>query len=520
MAMAIPGRKVSKSGLAWGALAMGAAVVLANLMHDTLFHGRHLVASSRSDAPSAALEGTTASESAGTSGKTVNLSGGKWQAAGITTEPARLTTLSAEVGVPGRIEANPDRRVEIRPRAMGVVREVRVVLGQKVKTGDALVVLDSPDVGTARLNLHGRQRELSTARTEAAWKNEVATNVARLIPELRAGTPAETIANQYAARPLGANRALLIEAYTNFELASHEAEKQTGLHREKIVGEHPWVIAVHARESAQAKFEATLEQVKYDANQQKLVADQQVKNAEAAVIDAAQRLRLLGITENIDERLAHPESADDGSASADVTAYTIVAPFDGTIITRSAVPSQRAEMNDILFTLADLANVWVMANVPESAFSSLHALRGGIIHLTATAYADRTFEARLLSIGAMVDPLTRTVPILAETSNPDDMLKLGMFVRIALDSATSEDLLTVPIAAIVEIEGKSGVFLPARNISNDKDAHAYIFHPVRIGRESGDRQVIVSGLDKGKEVVASGAFFLKSEVLLKSEAED
>ena len=50
--------------------------------------------------------------------------------------------------------------------------------------------------------------------------------------------------------------------------------------------------------------------------------------------------------------------------------------------------------------------------------------------MTATAYPDRTFEARLLSIGAMVDPTTRTVPILAETPNPDDMLKLGMFVRI------------------------------------------------------------------------------------------
>ena len=35
----------------------------------------------------------------------------------------------------------------------------------------------------------------------------------------------------------------------------------------------------------------------------------------------------------------------------------------------------------------------------------------------------------------MVDPTTRTVPILAETDNPDDLLKLGMFVRIVLDSA-------------------------------------------------------------------------------------
>ncbi|MEA2630284.1 MAG: rane fusion protein heavy metal efflux system, partial [Chloroflexota bacterium] len=419
----------------------------------------------------------------------------------------------------GQIEANTNLRVEIRPRASGVVREVRVVLGQKVKPGDVLVVLDSPDVGTARLNLHGRQRELVTARTEAAWKNEVASNVARMIPELRAGTPAQTIANRYADRSLGAFRAMLIETYTNFELASHEAEKQTGLHREKIVGEHPWVIAVHSRESAQAKFEATLEQVRFDANQQKLIADQQVKNAEAAVIDAAQRLRILGVAEDIDKRLAHPEMAISGSTDEDLTAYSIVAPFEGTIITRNAVPSQKAEMNDILFTLADLSTVWVVANLNESDFGFLHALPGGTVHLGATAYPGRSFEARLLSIGAVVDPTTRTVPILAETPNPDDMFKLGMFVRISLDSATTEEVLTVPAAAVVEVEGKKGVFRPA-DPGAGKDGHTYTFHRVKIGRESGDRQVVLSGLSKGESVVSAGAFFLKSELILQNETEE
>ena len=49
-----------------------------------------------------------------------------------------------------------------------------------------------------------------------------------------------------------------------------------------------------------------------------------------------------------------------------MTAYPIVAPFAGTIIARSAVPSQRAEPTDVLFTLADLSTVRVTANVPES----------------------------------------------------------------------------------------------------------------------------------------------------------
>jgi RND family efflux transporter MFP subunit len=174
-------------------------------------------------------------------------------------------------------------------------------------------------------------------------------------------------------------------------------------------------------------------------------------------------------------------------------------------------------MNDILFTLADLSNVWVMANVPESEFASLHALRGGTVHVSATAYPGRSFEARLLSIGAVVDPTTRTVPILAETPNTDDMLKLGMFVRIVLRGATSEEVLIVPTAAVVEIENQKGVFLPA---GKEKDGHAYTFRPVKLGREAGDRQVVVTGLSKGEPVVSSGAFFLKSELILQNETEE
>jgi RND family efflux transporter MFP subunit len=542
MAVAIVNQKRWKTGLVWGAAALVAVVLVANLLHDTLFHGRTIEGSTGArneaapDAKAVALP------------TSVTLAEGKWKSAGIKTEPAQVMKLSAEVGVPGKIEANIDRQVEVRPRANGVVREVHALLGQKVKKGDVLVVLDSPDIGTARLNLHNRQRELLTVRTEAAWKSEVAANVARLIPELRALIPATEpavkdaghepnagqghmdehhqaelekkyaeLVKKYADRPLGANRGILLEAYANFEIAHHENEKTSGLYRQKIVGEHPAFLAKHTEEAVQAKFEAALEQVRFDANQQKLVAAQQVKNAEATVIDAAQRLRILGVTEDIDELLAHPEKALSAAADQDVTGYTIVAPFDGTIITKNAVPSQKAEMNDILFTLADLSIVWVMANVPESEFASLHALHGGTVHVTATAYPDRSFEARLLSIGAIVDPTTRTVPILAETPNPADMLKLGMFVRIMLGSATSEESLIVPTAAIVEIENQKGVFLPA---GKGQDDHTYTFRPIKLGREAGDHQVVTSGLSKGEPVVSSGAFFLKSELILQNETEE
>ena len=363
------------------------------------------------------------------------------------------------------------------------------MLGQNVKRGDPLVTLDSPDVGTARLNLRAKQRELATARFEADWKSQIAANVALLIPELhralalrrssvpddedhvevvspeiRAKTDTRTIEKQFADKQLGAYRGTLLQAYADFDIASHEEQKTKNLKLENIMGEHPALVARHTREGIQAKLEGAIEQVRFDAAQEKRLADQQVRLAESAVIDAAQRLRILGVSEDIPRLLAHAEEANKIAIDEDVTVYEIVAPFEGTIIKRSdvAVPSQKADLNDVLFTLADLRSVWVTANVSESDVAKLPRIKDGVFRLTATAYPNREFSARLLSVGAIVDPQTRTVPLLAQTDNREGLFKLGMFVRINLDSSASENALTVPTSAIVEIDNAKYVFVPAR----------------------------------------------------------
>lgn len=509
MSIALPNRARVWSALPWVALGLGLTLLIANLtLHDRLFHHALSPSATKSDAavdtPPVALA------------TTVGLPEGKFAAAGITCEPAKVVALPSEVGVAGKIDANRDHELQIRPRAAGVIRTVHAVLGQNVKKGELLTVLDSPDVATARLNLRAKQRELATVRIEATWKRLVAANVATLIPELRKGIEAGEIQKKYAERPLGSFRAVLLQAYAEFDIASHEEEKTTGLYEKKIVGEHPAFVSKHTREGVQAKFESVLEQARFDANQQSLVASQAVRLAESGVIDAAQRLRILGVVENVETLIANADTATDGKlADEDISAYPIVAPFDGTIIAKDAVPSQKAEMTDMLFVLADLSTVWVMANIPESEFRVLPRLQSGAIRLTATAYPGRSFEARLLSIGATVEPTTRTVPLLAETSNAEGLLKIGMFVRIVLDSNEEEKALTVPVSAVIEVEGRKAVFVP-----EGKDGRSFRFHPVKLGREAGERQVVASGLNAGDLVVSKGAFTLKSELILQNQTEE
>jgi len=448
----------------------------------------------------------------------VSLPDQKFRASGIALGAAEVIDLPAELGVPGRVEANQDRQVRVRPRASGVVREVKVALGQRVTKGQVLAVLTSGDVGTARLHLRAKQRDLMTARSEADWKRQVAANVADLIPELRKQVDATLLQKRFADRPMGTFRQQLLQAYAEYDIASHEEEKTNGLFQKKIVGEHPAFLAMHTRQGVQSKFEGVLDVARFDAQQQSRVAADQVRLAEAGVIDAAERLQILGVTEDVAALLASPERGA-GLVGDDTTVLQVVAPFDATVIEKSpmAVPSQTVEVNEVLFALADLADVWVTADVPESDFALLPALERGAVRLSAKAYPGREFGARVRSVGAAVDPTTRTVPMLAETANADGALKLGMFVRIVLDTAAADRVLTVPASALVEIDGKAGVFLPGPESGSEDKGHEFTFRAVKPGRESGDRRVIAAGLEAGEKIVARGAFVLKSELILQNE---
>jgi multidrug efflux pump subunit AcrA (membrane-fusion protein) len=447
---------------------------------------------------------------------TVVLPEGKFKAAGIALGAARADELATEVGVPGQISINSDRRAEIRPRVMGVVRSVAVLIGQKVKAGDLLVTLDSPDVGTARLNLRARQRELNTARIEADWRRQIAANVEAMIPLLRKDTPARQLDELFRGKPLGSFRGDLLGAYAEYQIAEHEEEKTSDLNRRNLIGEHPVEIAKHQREAKQARFAANLETAQFDAAQQSRIADQAVRAAEAAVIDAAHRLRILGVDEDMTKVLLPAALAKAAATDSveDVTAYSIVAPFAGTITARSAVVSQRYEPTDPLFTLADLSTVRVTANIPESQVHYLTGVGKSTIKFTAVAVPKRTFEARIIYVGEEVDPSTRTVATLAELANPEGLLRPGMFVRILLDTPDRVAAVTVPSGAVVEIEGKAGVFRP------EKSDRTYTFVPIAAGRESDGRRVVESGLKAGDPVVVAGAFTLKSELVLQNETEE
>src|SRR5262249_37734702 len=105
------------------------------------------------------------------------------------TSAASLNVLSA----PGQVVPNEAQYAYITPRAAGVVRTVLAHVGQDVKAGDLLATIDSPEVGTARLELYTRLQALEIARSQADWQRTIYRNTLDLIDLQRAGKTPEEI---------------------------------------------------------------------------------------------------------------------------------------------------------------------------------------------------------------------------------------------------------------------------------------------------------------------------------------
>jgi len=224
---------------------------------------------------------------------------------------------------------------------------------------------------------------------------------------------------------------------------------------------------------------------------------------QAEANEARDRLKLLGMNPEEFRRLE--ESREIRSV------VQIVAPFAGRVIERKLTRGEVVETTENLFVIADLSEVWVLANIPEKDIPFVHTLQtsGGThadVHLNA--YPDETFKGRITYVGDVLDPSTRTMQLRLELPNTDGRLKPEMFASVRLYSKSQDARLAVPEAALQRDQGRTFVFV-------QQNANEYEVREVEVGESNGTLTSIIAGLHEGEPVVTHGAFVLKSELLKK-----
>ncbi|NMO14618.1 efflux RND transporter periplasmic adaptor subunit [Pyxidicoccus fallax] len=199
------------------------------------------------------------------------------------------------------------------------------------------------------------------------------------------------------------------------------------------------------------------------------------------------------------------------AAGASVTSqqgtYVLTAPFSGTVVARDAVPGRHVGAGQTLLQVADLSTMWALLEVPEADAGAVRA--GQKVTLTFESMPGETREATLTRVGASVDPATRTVRARVELPNPEGSLKAGLFLRARVQVAAEHEALLVPREAIQRAEGRTLVFVK-------KEPGLYEPVAVELGAGGREEVEVVKGLSPGVEVVTTGAFLLKTEILKES----
>jgi cobalt-zinc-cadmium efflux system membrane fusion protein len=187
--------------------------------------------------------------------------------------------------------------------------------------------------------------------------------------------------------------------------------------------------------------------------------------------------------------------------------HVLRAPFAGTVVARDAATGKTASAGQVLVQVADLSTMWAQLEVPEADAALVRP--GQAVRIVFEGARAEPREAKISRVAAAVDPASRTVRVRVELPNRDRTLKAGVFLRAEIRVTAEHEGLLVPREAVQRAESRTFVFVKRGD---------GLFEPVAVqtGEAEGHLVEVVSGLEPGSEVVTTGAFLLKTEIMKES----
>ncbi len=287
-------------------------------------------------------------------------------------------------------------------------------------------------------------------------------------------------------------------------LADVGSEVEAG---EVLVELHSADIADARTALVSAAVDAELKRVSFDREQglaaKKISSEKDLqeaaaahRNAELALSTARQRLVNYGLSAREIERV---EGTGDASAT-----LLVRAPYAGTLVERDAVVGEAVEPGTALFTLADLATMWLSLSVPAAGAQLLED--GLAVEATMSGVPGLSTRGELTWINTSIDEKSRMVRARAVVPNEDQRLKAGMFGEAQVLLSSSGPVLNVPVDAVQHFENQPYVF-----VKHAEDLFG--LRRVVVARSVDDVFAVTAGLLPNESVVVEGAFTAMSEFL-------
>ena len=375
-------------------------------------------------------------------------------AAKLETVTRRLVT--RQIQLQGRVEVDESRQYVVAPKYEGWIEKVFAgASGQYVSRGAPLFSVFSPDLMAA-------QKEFLVATTYAATKgDDFELGLFSLLPQ-------SDIALQGAIKSFEGGKAdfsRVVDAQWQIRKALEEYTKRIRLPK-----------------GSQSIADNALEA---QANMRRI--------AEAA----KSRLINLGMPEDrINEIIKNKEP---------LRLMNFISPVSGIVTEKKAVQGMRFDTGQILYQIADISSVWILADVFEKDIG--HLQLGQSVNVVINTYPNKFFHGKINYIYPALNPSTRSVQVRIEMKNSDKLLKPGMFAQLSWTvnaDAAGAKVLAVPISAVMDSGQRQHVFI-------QNDAGALVPVNVKLGMRGDNFVQVVEGLQEGDRVLVAGNFLIDSE---------
>ncbi|WP_068858588.1 efflux RND transporter periplasmic adaptor subunit [Perlucidibaca aquatica] len=260
-----------------------------------------------------------------------------------------------------------------------------------------------------------------------------------------------------------------------------------------------YLAAKERQVMAQSSFarEESLWQKKISAEQDYLAARRELNDARIETQSALQSLLALGMSEH-DAKALKPGGR--------LASYALRAPISGTVLSKDLTLGEAVTSDKPLFRLADLSTLWIDLAVPVTDLPKIRAGQTVVV----TDKAGMSSQGRVIFVQPELDEASRSGSVRVQIDNSQGLWRSGQFVQAQIQTGAVSQTLSVPLSAIQMLENQPTIFVA------DKDG----LEPrtVVLGRRSGDRQGVISGLKVGERYASGNVFVLKAD-LKKGEAE-
>jgi cobalt-zinc-cadmium efflux system membrane fusion protein len=260
-------------------------------------------------------------------------------------------------------------------------------------------------------------------------------------------------------------------------------------------------IAVYRKARNRERFNKTIIDRMKEMLDRGAVATKDYESSVADYNDAAtdvqnslQPLRIFGITA---QEIDHAEQQ---GASIN-TELAVRSPISGVVVQKLISPGMLIQAGQtVCFQVSDTSTVWVQGHIFDRDLPSIRIWDR--VEETNPSF-NRNFSGTIAYIGSFVDPNTRTTPVRIVTANPGGLLKKDMFVDAVVRTSTQNNILVVPVAAVLRDDKNEPI------VYVQAEPGKFAQRSVATGPQQNGLVAVTSGLQEGETIVSDGSLFLQ-----------